>query len=169
MMRALAFVAAVVLLLGSAGCGGGGSSPSQPTVTTSRAVLSVTQTSVGLLGLSSSPNHRLRLELPVQISNVSDVQCRLGYFRLQLFVDATEIERAEVTADDIVALAGTNLVTRASPLTLTLVFNFNSVEFTQASLTLGGQDEHGYTLERAIQNLEVEAAPELMAAREPTR
>jgi hypothetical protein len=169
MMRTLAVAAGVVLLLGPAGCGGGGSSPSSPTSATSRAIVNVSQTRVGLVGLSSSPAHLLRLELPVQISNLSYVPCHLNYVRLQLYTGHVEIERAEVTADDIVALAGTNRLTQAAPLTLTLVFNFNSLEFTQASLTLGGRDDNGYDIEQALPNLQVEVAPELQAARGPTR
>jgi hypothetical protein len=169
MKSVLAVVAAVVLLLASAGCGGGGDSPGVATPVSTRALVSVIQTSVGLVGLSSSSAHLLRLELPVRINNASDVPCDLNYLRLQLYLDDTEIERAEVTADDIVALAGTNRVTRSAPLTLTLLFNFNSVDFTLADLILNGRDDNGHEIEQSLQNLEVEVAPELLAAREPSR
>jgi hypothetical protein len=128
----------------------------------------VSQTSVGLVGLSTSPEHLLRLDLPVRISNSTDVPCHLNHVRLQLYRSNVEIERAEVTADDIVALAGTNRVTRDAPLTLSLVFNFNSLDFDLATLTLNGRDDSGYEIQQALQNLQVEIAPELQAVREPT-
>jgi hypothetical protein len=168
MKNVLAVAAAVVLLLASAGCGGG-DSPGAATPVSSRALISVSQTDVGLVGLSSSPAHLLRLELPVRINNNSDVPCQLNYLRLQLYLDDVEIERAEVTADDIAALAGTNRVARTAPLTLTLVFNFNSQDFTLADLTLSGRDDNGHDIEQSLQNLQVELAPELLAAHEPSR
>jgi hypothetical protein len=163
MKRAFAIAVATVLAVGLAGCGGGGSSSTSPTSSSGSALLLVRQTSVGLVGLSSSPDHLLRLELPLEFSNGTNVGCNLNYGRLQIFAPGdVEIERSEVTADDIVAQAGTNLVAQGSPLQATLIFNFNSLDFERVALTVGATDHNGHTVDRQINSLEVDPAPELL-------
>jgi hypothetical protein len=161
MKRALTIGAAVGLLTSLGACGGDSPSTS-PTAVTSTALLTVTQTSVGLLGLSSSPDHLIRLELPVEFINGSAVPCDVNFVRLQIFdVADDEVERAEVTADDIVALGGTNRIIQGSPVAITLVFNFNTLEIPRASLTAEARDDNGHTVTRSLDNVDVELAPEL--------
>jgi hypothetical protein len=161
MKRVLTVSTATALVLGLAACGGGSSS--SPTSSSSTALLLVRQTNVGLLGLSSSPDHLLRLELPLEFSNGSTVPCDLNYMRLQIFAPGDiEIERAEVTADDIVAQAGTNRVAQGAPLGATMMFNFNSTDFERVALTVSATDHNGNLTERQINSLEVDPAPELL-------
>lgn len=161
MKRVLAVCAGAALILGLAGCGGGSSSTS-PTTSSGSALLLVRQTGVGLLGLSSSPNHLLRLELPLEFSNGSDVGCNLNYGRLQIFTGGEEVERSSVTADDIVAQAGTTLVAQGAPLRATFTFNFNTRMIDSVGLSVSATDHNGHTIERQITSLDVELAPELL-------
>ena len=115
------------------------------------------------LGLSSSPDHLLRLELPLEFSNGTErpLQSELRSTS-DLRPGDVEIERSEVTADDIVAQAGTNLVAQGSPLQATLIFNFNSLDFERVALTVGATDDNGHTVDRQLNSLEVDLAPELL-------
>lgn len=159
MKRVLVVCAGAALILGLAGCGGGSTSP---TTSSGSALLLVRQTGVGLLGLSFSPNHLFRLELPLEFSNGSDVGCNLNYGRLQIFSGGEEVERSSVTADDIVAQAGTTLVAQGTPLRATFIFNFNTRVIERAGLTVSATDHNGRTIERQIISLDVELAPELL-------
>jgi hypothetical protein len=127
------------------------------------AVLAVTQTSTGLLDLSSSPEHLVELDLPVSFANLREVPCHLNYVRLQIF-DASdvEVERSEVTADAMVSLAGTNQVIQGSPLQVTLVFPFNTLEIPRAALTVNGTDDNGNETNYQLARIEVEPTPALL-------
>jgi hypothetical protein len=153
---------ATALMIGLAGCGGGGSS-SLPTSSSGTAMLLVSQTGPGLLDVSASPEHLVELDLPVSFSNAREVACDLNYVRLQIF-DASdvEVERAEVTADDIVALAGTNRLVQGSPLQVSLVFPFNTLEIARAALTANALDDNGNEINRSLTSLDVEPTAELM-------
>jgi hypothetical protein len=149
------------LALASFGCGGGsGSTPSGPTVVTKGIVL-VTQTSVGLVGLSPNPAYLLRLTLPVEIKAFNEIGCNLNFVRLQLFRGGVEIERAEVTANDIVALAGSNRVTSGRSLVFTINFGFNSSQFDYGTILLGATDDGGHPIESTLGNLRIELDPSL--------
>jgi hypothetical protein len=152
----------LMAVVGSAGCGGG-SSPTAATVASpiARAILLVSQTSVGLVGLSPTSTHLLRLTLPVEIRVTNNTACNLNYARLRLFRGGEEIERAEVTANEIVALAGTNRVTNGRGLTLTITFDFNSIDFDNAAILLGATDDAGNQIESTLGNLRIEADPSL--------
>ena len=79
MKSLLAFAAIVMLAIGPVGCGGGSSSStSSPSSPITRAILLVTQTSVGRVGLSPSPGYLLRLSLPVEIRVTNNTACNLG-------------------------------------------------------------------------------------------
>jgi hypothetical protein len=105
----------------------------------------------------------------MEFSNGRTVPCNLNYVRLQLFADSVEIERSEVTADDIVSLGGTNRVVQGAPVAVTLVFNFNSLDFDRVALTANGMDDGGQEHNRWIESLNVEAAPELQASPDGAR
>jgi hypothetical protein len=160
--RLIAVLALAALASGSTGCGGGSSpSSSTPTSPIARAILLVTQTSVGLVGLSTSATHALRLSLPVEIRVTNNTACNLNYARLRLLRGGVEIERAEVTATDIVALAGTNRVTNERGLVLTIRFDFNSTDFDSAAILLGATDDAGNSIESVLGNLRIEVDPSL--------
>ena len=160
MKRRLAFAAISALAIGPVGCGGG-SSPSSASSPILKALVLVTQTSVGRVGLSPGPGHLLRLSLPVEIRVMNNTACNLNFIRLQLFRSGVEIERAEVTANAIVALAGTNHVTGDRGLTFTIVFDFNSSDFDNAAILLGASDAAGNSIESPLGNLRVELDPTL--------
>lgn len=151
-----------MLAIGMVGCGGG-SSPSTPSPSSpiTRAILLVTQTSVGRVGLSPNPSYLFRLSLPVEIRVTNNTACNLNYARLRLFRSGAEIERAEVTANDIIALAGTNRVTNGRGLTFTIVFDFNSSDFDDVAILLGATDDAGNSIESTLGNLRVELDPAL--------
>lgn len=160
-MRIVVPAALVVApLLAFTGCGGG-SPLTSSSAGAPRAALEVTQPRAAVLGHSSRSDHLLKLDLPVTVDNATLVPCDLSYGRLQLFVDDMEIERYEVSATDIVALAGTNRVIAGRPLAVTFVFEVRSREFTGVSLTLGVRDANGHELEEPLANLRVELASEL--------
>lgn len=162
MKRLLAVSAATALILGLAGCGGDGASTS-PTSASDGAILAVTQTSTGLLDVSSSPAHLVELDLPVSFSNLRDVPCNLNYIRLQIFnASDVEVERSEVTADAMESLAGTNRVIRGSPLQVTLVFPFNTLEIPRAALNVNGTDDNGNEINYMLASVEVEPTPALV-------
>jgi len=156
MRRALVATTVVMLLLALAACGGG-ESPTSALPSGRRAIASVSQTSVGLLGFSSRPEYLLCLRLPVEIRETSGVGLNMSYVRLRLFRGTEEVERAEVTADDFVALAGTNHVPPSGTLGITLDFYFNSVDFDNGAILVGGIDDNGNTIEFALGVLEIEA------------
>jgi hypothetical protein len=169
MKRVLALLGAAAAMVLATACGGG-SSGSSPTSGSVAALLLVRQTSVGLVGLSSSPDHLVRLELPVEFSNGQGTPCDLNFVRLQIYDAANvEVERAEVTADDIVALAGTNRVTQGAPLAVTLTFNFNTLEIFRAALTANALDDNGNSINRSLDSIDVELAPELQGALAPAQ
>lgn len=162
MKRLISVVAVAVLASGPSGCGGGSSSStSSPTSPIARAILLVTQTSVGLVGLSPSPGYTLRLSLPVEIRVTNNTACNLNYARLRLLRSGVEIERAEVGASDIIALAGTNRVTNDRGLPLTIRFDFNSTDFDSATILLGATDDAGNSIESVLGNLRIEFDPSL--------
>jgi hypothetical protein len=164
MKTVLAVSAATALVLGLAGCGGDGGSTSPTSASASgAAMLAVSQTSTGLLDVSSSPEHLVELDLPVSFSNGREVPCSLNYIRLQIF-DASdvEVERSEVTADAIVSLAGTNRVIQGSPLQVTLAFPFNTLEISRAALTVNGTDDNGNEINYLLARIDVEPTPELV-------
>ena len=162
MKKTLAVLGAVLLVLGLTGCGGGGSS-SSPTSSSGSALLMVSQTSVGQVDVSSNPAYTVELRLPVSFSNGREVACNLNYVRLQIFDLAdVELERAEVSSEDIIALAGTNRVVQGAPVQVTLVFGFNTLQIPRVSLTANALDDHGNEMNRSLASLEVEATPELI-------
>jgi len=158
MRRAHAAVIVMAPFLALGGCGGGGESPTSAMPSGPRAIVTVSQTSVGLIGLSSRPEYLLHLQLPVEIRETSGVAVAMNYVRLRLFRGQEEIERAEVTADDFAGLAGTNRVEAGGTLTITLDFFFNSTDFDNGSILVGGIDANGHSIEFALLALEIEAS-----------
>lgn len=159
MKKSVVFLLALAVS-GAAGCGGGSSSATPSAASPiARAILLVTQTSVGLVGLSPTTTHLLRISLPVEIRVTNNTGCTLNYARLRLFRTGTEIERAEVTANDIVALAGTNRVVNQSALRFTINFDFNSTDFDDAAIVLGATDDAGNAIESNLGNLRIELDP----------
>ena len=162
-MRRLVSVGVALLALGLVGCGGGGGGSSSPTATSpiTRAIILVSQPSVGLVGLSTNPAYLLSLRLPMEVRVTNNTTCDLNYARLRLFKAGVEVERAEVTADQIVTLAGTNRVTNDRALALTIVFGFNSTDFDNATILLGATDAAGNAIESTLGNLRIEVDPSL--------
>jgi hypothetical protein len=151
-----------VLVVGLTGCGGGGgSSPTTATSPIARAIILVSQPSVGLVGLSPTPGYLLRITLPIEVRVTNNTSADLNYVRLRLFRAGVEVERSEVSADRIVALAGTNHVTNDRALPLTVVFGFNTTDFDSAAILIGATDAAGNVIESTLGNLRIEIDPSL--------
>jgi hypothetical protein len=149
-------------MFGAAGCGGGSSpSASTPPVPITRAIILVSQTSVGRVGLSPRAGYLPRISVPVEIRVTNNATCDLNYARLRLFNGGVEVERAEVTAEDIVRLAGTNHVGSERGLPITIAFDFNSTTFDNITIVLGATDNGGNTIESTLGNLRLELDPAL--------
>ncbi len=103
MSRSLPLAMAIALVA----CGGDSStSPTPPTPTPdpgpARADLGMSL-ETGQLCLSPIPGFLLRTTVPLTIRENAGLQARANFFRLSLFLDGVEIERAENGADDIIA------------------------------------------------------------------
>jgi hypothetical protein len=118
-------VVGVLALLGAGACGGGSSTPTTPTA--DRAVLELTYvTGSARVGLSADPRFAYALRVTVQIQEIAGLSVNADYVRLALWLGATEIERVELTATDIVAGVGTNTIAGGSTVRWTLTFRYNS-------------------------------------------
>ena len=156
MKRRTACTTMTTLAIGLVSCGGGGSSPSANTASSpspiTKGLLVITQTSDGLYGMT--PAGLWRLKLPVEVKAMNDIPLTLNHARLTLYgPSGTELFRVEVTANDIIAQAGTNLVTRDHALAFTIVFQYNPQAEVGAStftMLLSATDANGNTVEASL-------------------
>jgi len=156
MKRRVLCTVMTTLAIGLASCGGGGSSPStpnpNPTSPITRGILLITQTGDGLYGMT--PAGRWRLKLPIEVKAMSDISLTLNHARLTLYDRiGAELFRVEVSANDILAQAGSLLVTRDRALAFTLVFEYRpEAEVGAASFTmlLSATDANGNTIESSL-------------------
>ena len=113
MKRRVVCAVMTTLAVGLVGCGGGGSSPSTPNPSSpiTKGLLVITQVSDGLYGMT--PAGLWRLRLPIEVRAMNDIPLTLNHARLTLYgTSGAEVLRAEVTANDIIAQAGSNYVIR---------------------------------------------------------
>jgi hypothetical protein len=142
------------LAIGLVSCGGGGSSPStsNPPSPITKGILLISQTGDGLYGMT--PAGLWRLKLPIEVKAMNDIPLNLNYARLTLYDrSGAELLRVEVTANDIIAQAGSNHVTRDRALAFTIVFQYHpEAEFGATSFTmlLSATDANGNTVESSL-------------------
>ena len=95
------------------------------TPTTAQARIAVSQTSTAQLCLSPRSQFFLRLRLPVRFVESGGLGASVNFVRFSLTRGATEVERNEVTAAELVAL-GAQKVGANATVNSTLSFDFNA-------------------------------------------
>jgi hypothetical protein len=132
----------LVILFPACGGGGGGSSrtPTQPAAPVIPAAV-ITATGAGALVLHPSLDTRfaIAMETPIRVAETAGGSADWSFARLQLFRGGAEIERTELTANDIRA-AGVSRIGGATSNVYTVVFRFNSDTFDRIDMTLGFAD-----------------------------
>ncbi len=136
-------LAIVVASVSVPGCGGGGSAPVAPTPVTLPPVpaASITATGAGSLVLHPSLDRRfaIAMETPIRLMETAGGSADWGFARMQIFNRGVEIERTELTANDIRA-AGYGRIAANSNQVYKVIYRFNSDTFDRIDLTLGFSD-----------------------------
>jgi len=139
--RVLRGAVAALMLAALFGCGGG-SSPSTPTPTPTP-VPSATITAVGagaiVLHPGLHPDLFWALEAPVRIQETAGGTADWNWARIAFFLQGAEIERYELTADDIRAAGYSRIAARSNDV-YNILFRFNSEDFDDIQITLGFGD-----------------------------
>jgi hypothetical protein len=141
----------MTLAVGLASCGGGGSSPSAPHPSSpiTKGLLLISQTGDGLYGMT--PAGLWRLKLPIEVKAMNDIPLTLNHARLTLYDrSGAEVQRAEVTANDIIAQAGSNHVTYDRALAFTIVFLYAPQPADTFTMLLSATDANGNTVEASL-------------------
>jgi hypothetical protein len=143
-LNALPCLAVVLAAAVLPGCGGGSGSPtvaSSPTPPPPPAAI-VTGTGAGSLVLHPSldPRFAIAMETPIRLTETAGGSADWGFARMQFFRRGAEVERVELTANDIVKGLGTNRISASSNKVYSLLFRFNSDDFDDIALTLGFSD-----------------------------
>jgi hypothetical protein len=81
----------------------------------------------------------IALQTPIRLTETGGGSADWGFARLQIFNRGVEIERTELTANDIRA-AGYGRIAASSNQVYTVVFRFNSDTFDRIDITLGFSD-----------------------------
>jgi hypothetical protein len=135
-------VAALALTLLPA-CGGDSGPVNTTPVTTQPPAPAATITAAGNGTLVIHPSIDRRfavaMESPIRITESAGGSADWGFARLQLFNRGVEIERTELTANDLRA-AGYGRIAASSNQTYRVVFRFNSDDFDRVDVTLGFSD-----------------------------
>lgn len=154
MKRRVVCTVMTTLAVGLVSCGGGGSSPSSPSPASpiTKGLLVITQTSSGLYGMTLAGLWRLKL--PIEVKAMNDIPLTLNYARLTLYnASGVELFRVEDGANDIIAQAGSNHVTRDRALAFTIVFQYSPQAEVGAStftMLLSATDANGNTVESSL-------------------
>lgn len=162
MKRRLACTSIALSLL--VGCGGGGGST--PTnnnqATFTKGLITVDQTAVGVIGLSPRPDKVLRISVPVSVRALNDIPCDLDYARMQIYVGGVEIERSEMSANDIIRQAGSNHVAQGNPLAFTIYFDFSHTGvINNLVMYLRATDTKGNVIDTTLLNMTYRLDPAL--------
>lgn len=130
------------LLLAATACGGNGS-PAQPATVAPPATpnASITATGAGSLVLhpSAVSAFAVALATPIRITESAGGSADWGFARMQIFSGGREVERTELTANDIRA-AGFGRIAASSNQVYRVFFRFNSLDFDRIEITLGFSD-----------------------------
>jgi hypothetical protein len=144
----------LVFAMGFASCGGGSgpSSPAAPGAVT-RGLLGVTQTADGVIGLSPRPG-LIRLAVPVEVRALNEIPLTLSNARLTLYDQpGNELQRAELTAAEIAAQAGTLQVTRDRALAFTVIIDYVPQNFDHLTFFLTAVDANGISVSTSLTGL----------------
>jgi hypothetical protein len=79
------------------------------------------------------------METPIRMTETTGGSADWGFARMQIFNRGVEVERVELTANDIRA-AGFGRITANSNSVYKVIFRFNSDTFDRIDLTLGFSD-----------------------------
>jgi hypothetical protein len=124
-------------------CGGGGGSPAAPPPVTvppaPNAVVTATGAGALVVHPSAAAAISLALEMPLRIAETAGGAADWNFARLRMIRRGAEIERLELTANDIRA-AGFGRVAASSNQVYTVIIRFNSDDFDDLELTLGFSD-----------------------------
>ncbi len=151
MKRRVAYTVMTTLAIGLVSCGGGGSSPATPNPPSpiTKGILLISQTGDGLYGMT--PAGLWRLKLPIEVKAMNDIPLTLNHARLTLYDGSgAELLRVEVTANDIIAQAGSNQVTRDRALAFTIVFQYTPQPAQSFTMLLSATDANGNTVESSL-------------------
>jgi hypothetical protein len=132
----------LMFLLVACGGGGGGNSVTAPTNTTPPAPqAAITASGAGALVLHPSLDSRFQIAMvtPIRIAETAGGSADWGFARLSIIRDGREVERLELTANDIRA-AGFGRIPASSNTVYNVLFRFNSEEFDAIAITLGFAD-----------------------------
>jgi len=135
-------VLASVVLLALAGCGGGSTSPT-PVVPTPPPVPSASITATGSGSLVLHPSavraFAVALETPIRITESSGGSADWGFARMSIYNRGREVERTELTANDI-QRGGAGRIEARSNQVRRVLFRFNTTDFDRIEITLGFSD-----------------------------
>jgi hypothetical protein len=160
MKRRVACTVMTTLAVGLVSCGGSSPSKPSPASPITRGLLLISQTSDGIVSLSPRLG-MIRISVPVEVKAMNDIPLTLNHARLTLYRSGVELQRSEVTANDIIAQAGSNYVTRDRTLAFTLVFDYTPQEMDSFTMLLSATDANGNTVESTLTNLRYVVDPAL--------
>ena len=123
-------------------CGGSSGVVGPPPVTTPPVpAASITATGAGALVLHPSRDNRytIAMETPIRITEGAGGTADWGFARMSIFNRGVEVERTELTANDIRA-AGFGRIGASSNTVYNVIFRFNSDTFDRIDITLGFSD-----------------------------
>ena len=148
------------LAAGLASCGGSSPSTPNPTSPITKGIVLISQTSDGIVSLSPRPG-MIRISVPVEVKAMNEIPLTLNYARLTLYRSGAELQRSEVTANEIITQAGSNHVTRDRTLAFTIVFDYTPQQMDAFTMLLSATDANGNTVESALTNLRYVLDPSL--------
>jgi len=139
-LATLRVLAVTTMVAGLTACGDKVGPPPPPTPPPPPAA-TVTATGSGAVVLhpSRDPRFTFALATPIRISETAGGAADWGFARIQFFNRGQEVERTELTANDIRA-AGYGRITASSNQVYNVVFRFNSEDFDRIDITLGFSD-----------------------------
>lgn len=131
----------MLFAVGLSGCGGGGNPPTTMPTPPPVPPAAITATGGGALVLHPSIDRRfaIAMETPIRITESGGGSADWGFARMQIFNRGVEVERTELTANDIRA-AGFGRISANSNQVYRVIFRFNSDDFDRIDITLGFSD-----------------------------
>lgn len=138
--RICGIAAAVVLVLG--GCGGSNkmvTAPPPPPPPVPAAVITATGGGALVLHPSANRTYAIAMETPIRITETAGGSADWGFARMSIFLRGVELERTELTANDIRA-AGFGRIGANSNSVYKVIYRFNSDNFDRVDISLGFSD-----------------------------